>query len=190
MLSRLGFEDEFGTSLKTTAIHAGNLNFMKADNILLLGCEVSNLPDYFHKGGERSVREQNIEGFKRLYEEVLQKTSGFIVEISDKSYNLKSASFKEKGFGAQDSTLENFEAVLKKMDVKEKELENIIFVLSNYGPDLIEDGKKAEEVCKYLATLIAYFVFDDIDFDKDLENLNAIHIFNLNGVYVPLSSFL
>lgn len=40
--------------------------------------------------------------------------------------------------------------------------------------------------------LIGYFLFDDIglDFEAETEGPRAVHLFNLDGIYVPLSSFL
>jgi hypothetical protein len=37
--------------------------------------------------------------------------------------------------------------------------------------------------------LIGYFLFDDIDMDINLD-VKAIHLFNLDGIYMPLSCFL
>ena len=63
----------------------------------------------------------------------------------------------------------------------------MIFALTNIGPDTLSQG--TEIISHSLSLLIGYFLFDDIDMDIGL-NVNAIHLFNLDGVYMPLSSFL
>jgi hypothetical protein len=65
--------------------------------------------------------------------------------------------------------------------------EKLIFALTNIGPDTITED--VGTVTHNLALLIAYFLFDDIDMDDGL-NVNAVHLLNLDGVYVPLSCFL
>jgi hypothetical protein len=63
----------------------------------------------------------------------------------------------------------------------------LVYALLNIGPDTLE--KESDAVVHNLATLIAYFLFDDIDMDLNTP-AKAIHLFNLDGIYVPLSSFL
>ena len=177
-----------GEEGKFKVIHSGAMQ-MKPDNLLSIGFAI-DLETFFERQG--TTRERNIAGFKALYEKLnTSKEQGYLVEISDKSYNLLSESFQTKGFSAQDTTLENFQKVLDKMGVQQKKLNDIMFALSNYGTDLIGNIDEADQACRYLATLIAYFVFDDINFDVDKSpNIKAVHIFNLNGIYVPLSVFL
>jgi hypothetical protein len=62
-----------------------------------------------------------------------------------------------------------------------------VFALLNIGPDTLEQDSSM--ITHHLSTLIAYFLFDDIDMDLNT-SVNAIHLFNLDGIYVPLSSFL
>lgn len=51
--------------------------------------------------------------------------------------------------------------------------------------------KETQEATHYLATLIAYFLFDDIDIKNFVPTQpQAIHLLNLDGVYIPLSVFL
>lgn len=50
-----------------------------------------------------------------------------------------------------------------------------------------------EEIRSWLATLFAYFLFDDIgNIGVNIKGstLTALHIMNLNGVYIPLSVIL
>ena len=66
-------------------------------------------------------------------------------------------------------------------------IDNLIFALLNIGPDTLSSDVSV--VSDNISSLIGYFLFDDIDMDVGLK-VDAIHLFNLNGIYVPLSSFL
>ena len=70
-----------------------------------------------------------------------------------------------------------------------KKIDDLVFAFTNIGPDTLESG--TEIVSHSISLLIGYFLFDDIgmDFSKDLD-VKAIHLFNLDGIYIPLSSFL
>lgn len=63
----------------------------------------------------------------------------------------------------------------------------MIFALTNIGPDSLSED--SQEVLYHLSLLIGYFLFDDIDMDQNLD-VKAIHLFNLDNIYIPLSSFL
>jgi hypothetical protein len=66
-----------------------------------------------------------------------------------------------------------------------------MFVLANTGSELI-GGEDADAVCDFVATYIGYFLFDDLHIDENFNGLKtqAIHLFNLDGIYIPLSVFL
>ena len=113
------------------------------------------------------------------------KSSEDIVEISAKNYTLGN---NFQGFTAQDKvTIDNFAATLEAYGYNNERLDPLVFALLNTGPDTLRQG--TDEICKNISTLIAYFLFDDIDMDLNTP-AKAIHLFNLDGIYVPLSSFL
>ena len=133
--------------------------------------------------GFQSVRADFIKQWKNMYSNL--KDSGDIVEISAKNYSLGN---NFQGFTAQDKvTIDNFAATLEQFGFKDEKVDPLVYALLNIGPDTLE--KHSEEVIHNLCTLIAYFLFDDIDMDLNT-SVNAIHLFNLDGIYVPLSSFL
>lgn len=135
--------------------------------------------------GFNSVRADFVSQWKKMYENV-QLSAGEIVEISAKNYTLKNNNWS--GFTAQRNiTIDNFASTLSEYGYKEDKLNALIFALLNTGPDTLQ--KELGEVSRNISTLIAYFLFDDIDMDIGT-SINAIHLFNLDGVYVPLSSFL
>ena len=70
----------------------------------------------------------------------------------------------------------------------------LISALIQFGSGAIGYGSGKEEQILYrLSELIAYFLFDDfttIGADFNASGANALHLFYLNGVYVPLSFML
>ena len=138
-----------------------------------------------------SVREHFIRRYRNFYN-TLNKQSGNIVEISAKNYNLTSKFFEQNGgFSAQGAvSIKNLEKMLNEYGYNKQNkqrTDDLIFALTNIGPDTLSQG--TEIISHSLSLLIGYFLFDDIDMDIGL-NVNAIHLFNLDGVYMPLSSFL
>ena len=135
-----------------------------------------------------SVREHFIRRYRNFYN-TLNKQSGNIVEISAKNYNLTSKFFEENGgFSAQGAiSIKNLEKMLNEYGYNKQRTDDLVFALTNIGPDTLSQG--TEIISHSLSLLIGYFLFDDIDMDIGL-NVNAIHLFNLDGVYMPLSSFL
>ena len=133
--------------------------------------------------GLQSVRADFVKQWKELYSNI--KESGDIVEISAKNYSLGN---NFQGFTAQDKvTIDNFAATLEQFGFRDDKVDPLVFALLNIGPDTLEQDSSM--ITHHLSTLIAYFLFDDIDMDLNT-SINAIHLFNLDGIYVPLSSFL
>lgn len=139
---------------------------------------------------DESARERFVLKYQEFYEKLKkQKQQGYIVEISAKNYDLNSYWFKKNGgFTAQGSiSIKNFAATLIQYGFKSDKVDPLVFALLNTGSDtLLQDTEYIE---RYISTLIAYFLFDDIDMDTGLD-VSAVHLFNLDGVYVPLSCFL
>lgn len=171
-------------SLGMNSKHTGTSG-QKADHQIIYSTEIKiELPDF--QVGD-SVREHFINQYQNFYNQ-LDKVSGQIVEISDKNYDLNSSWFKKEGFAAQSNlNINNFEKTLIAYGIDKKKVDNLIFALLNIGPDTITEDTTIIE--NNISSLIAYFLFDDIDMDEGLK-VDAIHLFNLNGIYIPLSSFL
>lgn len=138
--------------------------------------------------GDTSVREIFIKRYDNFYN-TLKSQTGNIVEVSAKNYNLTSEFFKKNGgFGAQGNiTIENLQKMLSAYKYDKKRIDDLVFALTNIGPDTL--GQGTEIVSHSLSMLIGYFLFDDIDMDINLD-VKAIHLFNLDGIYMPLSCFL
>ena len=190
--------------IKITVQHTGQLGNMKADQILYIGeteIDLNPLIDTFqnisHEIHDRSARIRNIEGLKAMLK-TLDESTKFIVEISDKNYNLTSNSFAKNhpdygGFAAGNANLEILQKVLDRTYLPKSNLENLIFILANSG-DYMINKRNVEDATRLIALNVGSFLFDDIAIKESLDDYKSsnkrLHIFNLNGVLVPLSIFL
>ena len=154
-------------------------------DITLLYAEVQ-IPTFDDKQDD-SVRAYFIQKYREMYNN-LEGATGSIVEINAKNYNLTTEYFQESGFSAQSLTsIKNLEDMLDAYDYNPERADRLIYALTNIGPDTLQENQ--EQITHNLAMLIAYFLFDDIDMDIGL-GVQAVHLLNLDGVYVPLSCFL
>lgn len=185
--------------MEGTIIRTGNLKNPKADHMQLLNCAIgvtiSDIQDLLSTSVdiEGTNRIKNIERVKKMFDVV---TQGDIVFISDKNYDLTAKSFiKNKGFSAQTkvtlSNLKDFFSYLNTGAGREENIEDLIFVMANTGDKNFLNQDKTT-IQRYLATKIAYFLFDDVTIAENLipPDINAIHIFNLDNIYIPFSVFL
>jgi hypothetical protein len=172
-------------TLDVNVKHTGK-TLQKADLIILE--TTVTLPDMGEVDEKtKSKRAHFIEKYKQFYKN-LTDTAGSIVEINAKNYNLATPEFKEKGFTAQGATsIDNFESMLRAYNYDKDRTDRLIFALTNIGPDTLSQDYNL--VSRNIALLVAYFLFDDIDLDEGL-NFNAVHVLNLDGLYIPLSCFL
>lgn len=170
-------------------IHKTGKTKQKADIITLFEANFEIPEMLFDNAEGGSVREQFIKRFEQFYKK-LEDQSGHIVEISAKNYNITDKHFRDKGFTAQSETsILNFEKMLKAYRYDKKRTDDLIFALTNIGPDTLASESQTEIISHSISLLIGYFLFDDLDMDIGLK-VNAIHLFNLDGIYIPLSSFL
>lgn len=173
------------SELGQQSFHSG-VSGQKADHIQLLSADIQlELPN---ADVEDSVREHFIKQYQIFYDKMAQ-INGQIIEISDKSYDLGSSWFKKNGgFTAQSSvTIGNLEKMLNTYGYNQNRIDDLVYALLNIGPDTLTNDTSI--VTRNISSLIGYFLFDDIDMDVGLK-IDAIHLFNLNGIYIPLSSFL
>ena len=190
------FQKKLPKGIKTSLVGTG-ASGAKADNLLTIGIELTDeqvaLLTAASSPSQSSVRGQNIKRMEEFHKSLENsKQQGYIVEISDKNYNLTASSFDtDGGFTAQRKfKLNNLKDTLEKSRVRHDKIQDLIFILSNSGTDMINE-KNYDEALHYLATLIAYILFDDIEIQNYIPTqTQAIHLLNLDGVYIPLSVFL
>lgn len=179
-------QKNFGGQVKRTGATG-----MKADNIITYNIDVDFSEIFKNTEKNASVRARSVDRLQNLFNQVGTQ-GGYIVEISDKNYSLTSKAFAEKkGFAAQTGfKLEHLDTLLRKVGAV-SDIEALMFVLANTDAELV-GGPDADTACRFIATYIGYFLFDDLQIDEMMPGLStqAIHLFNLDGVYIPLSVFL
>lgn len=137
---------------------------------------------------EKSVRANMIQACQDIYED-LHQMEGEIVMISDKNYFINDKFASRGGFEAQsNTTLKNLGKLLE-MTNAPFNVEYLIDYLANVGKDMII-SEPMENVLRTIATQIGHFLFDDLSITEIPNNVNVVHIFNLSGIYMPLSVYL
>lgn len=136
-----------------------------------------------------SRRRKGIATMEELYKQV-GDAKGHIVLVSDKSYVIDSAFISRGGFEAQGSTsLNALQGLFSSLHITGFDVEALINYLANVGGGMIEQ-QADEHILKMIATQIGNFLFDDLSFESTPINANVVHVFNLSGIYVPLSIVL
>lgn len=192
------------SGIVVTNVDTASLNNQKADLILLFGKAQFNTADLERdfldvvgdtRKNEDSRRLQNIAAIEKMIE---QCEGADMVFISEKSYNLSGNTFKKGhkdygGFGAESPDIKSVGKTLSKGQLSSNTLSDLIFLLANSGERMI-NGRDVEDVTRVVALNIASFLFDDVVITDALDEYhsttNRIHLFNLNGIMVPLSVFL
>lgn len=173
---------------------------MKADTIIDYTFKM-DLSQYINQEESNSTRVANINKMTE-FAQIFKQSNHYLVEISDKSYTLGTGNKEQgskyssafNGFSAESHvTLNNLQEILTRVS-KSKYLKELIFLFLNSGPRMFyPDYEKSTIGCNYLATLVAYFMFDDITESvvEDAEQAaNIIHLYNLDGIYLPFSTIL
>lgn len=137
-----------------------------------------------------TVRQQGIRTMEILFEQ-LKDAQGSMVILSNKNYLINEMfangiGKRLPGFGAQTATnLNNLEALLSTVGMGE--VSSLIDYFANAGDHMLLDLD--ENILRVIAARIANFLFDDMTITPP-SGLNVVHVFNLSGIYVPLSFIL
>lgn len=164
------------------ALHTGQLG-AKPDNILVFNMD----PKVIEKAlqtNEAVSRERNIQLFNELNNQIKNIDDGFIVYSSDKNYT-----FNENYHGFSSGTAITAENYRKIFSNIESNIDTFIGAMMQLGKGAIgQDRTRNFEAI--IAQNVAYLLFDDFDSIGNVNNGNAIHVMNLNGVLIPLSFIL
>jgi len=139
----------------------------------------------------RSVRAKGIATMEHLYKD-LKDAKGDIVLISDKNYLINGAFIADHGFKAQGETsLNALAALFNSLHINVFDIDALIDYLANIGNNLIETSVD-NKILRAISAQIGNFLFDDLSFEESVipSGVNAIHVFNLSGIYMPLSIVL
>lgn len=182
-----------------TVEHTGLANY-KPDRVLATGVISYNQAVQKVKDNDvnynGSVRARGIATMEQFYDD-LKDAESDIVLISDKNYliNKLFTEGNEKklgGFVAQGETsLNALEGLLNSLHINIFDIDALINYLANVGSNLVETDID-NRILRAISTQIGNFLFDDLSFDESIipNGINVIHVFQLSGIYVPLSIIL
>lgn len=178
-------------------------NMAKTDNIGIFTIADEFSADPLLEEINKSVKKShNLEETAGIMEDLSKNTFSklkdvFVVYESDKAYAL-GESFDKRGFsGGEDRPIIQLLGMGRAAGIKEENLKKLIGLVNNTIPGAIfeseNDRKQIKESLEAeIAPLVANMLFDDWVTlgNQKVKNVNTVHIFNLDGVYIPLSLVL
>jgi hypothetical protein len=181
-----GFKGGVGSVLSSGATK------MKADLMISYGLDTSRLNDIINmskkdlnKKDGSQIRELSVEKGKNIADELAKINDGFVVMMSAKDYG-KTTISKMGGFHGGTYSLNNIGALEEYVP----NMENVVFAVMNAGTGAV--GANLDGVANTIAGAIGHLLFDDVATIGNVQKGSgrAIHMFSLDGVFVPLSFFL
>lgn len=166
---------------------ADNVHLYTVNKSIDVGSLGDELNNSLTENSQRKVQ-KHIEKFTRDF--LSKANDNFIVYENVKNYSMSNTHGFSGGSSQKISMLKVFSSSQGKQT--QKRVEELIFVLYNTVSGAIMDNKKVfvrEELNTILSSCIASLLFDDW-IQKGENSNNRIHLFNLNGVYIPLSQVL
>lgn len=171
-------------------IRTGGVGEMKADNITLFEIDPQVVEDTIKPLLSSEVsREKNVEIIKKLGEKLKDFTDGFIVYTNTKNYSL-TKDFESHGFhSGQDISLKTFDKLVR--DVQPNNEVFLDAIANTSAGAYFDDPDQRERLEMIIATDIAYLLFDDVKaLGLPEDGAQSLHIFDLDGIYIPLSYLL
>lgn len=163
---------------------------LRADNVATFNIDITPIIESIEDTKGAISRNEAVVLFEQIDQRMGDQGRGFIIYTSDKNYTLNDG-FKNRGGFEAGSKIKaaDLESLIHKAGYNGAEFVGAILqfaegaVAGNYSPQILEDA---------LAQMIAFFLFDDYNALKaGLTNgTNTLHIMNLNGILVPMSSIL
>lgn len=138
-------------------------------------------------------REDAIALFSEIGNLIKGLTNGYIIYDSDKNQTMNKGFYERGGFKAGDDiNISKLESILALAGASKASANTVGGIALQAGAGAIGDKMNIHEtVERYVALNIAAFLFDDFNTIGEYNTGgNAIHVMNLNGVYVPLSTLL
>ena len=162
---------------------------IKADNILTIGIDYSEIENFL-SSRELGTRLENVDAFVALGKHLEDARNGFIVYSSAKNYSITDGFRDRGGFSAgSDLSLGQYGEL---MSIAGKNVKTFIGAIEQLADGAVGQDINQSDFADIISKNIAYLLFDDYNtIGAGLENgPNAIHIMNLNGLFVPISSIL
>ena len=161
----------------------------KADLVWTVGASGIFRP-FVNNGDEKSLRANAVRYYEELGQRLSTMSEGFIIYENLKSYS----SYKGGKIGnfhtGADIPLYAYASVAAAAGMSG----DFITALMNLIPGALGEGNR-EAAIEAIASTVAYLLFDDVaTIGKSYQQVGvsgrAVHVFNLSGIYVPLSVFL
>lgn len=187
------------TILKKTGQKGGSVSSgatgMKADNIITLEIDADrvarSLEESYQIGSGSASRAKNVKAIEKLYDDLKDVRNGFIVYSSAKNYTYND---KFSGFSAgKEQNISNFLEMMNDVSRStRKNYKTLMGIILQLAKDAIgEKVLNKGDIENLLAQNIALFLFDDFQtLGGESPGPTAIHLMDLNGIYVPLSFIL
>lgn len=193
IISTLSSSGKYKISGDSGALHAGNINNMGADNILVFNIPVGLVNEILTTTKvEGNGREANVNLIRELGNKLSNIDDGTIIYTSSKNYSINNG-FKDRyGFSSgEDLKLKKFASLLSDSPYKSHAY-SLVGSIMQLLKGAVGEERKAEYTTA-IARYVAYFLFDDINtIGTNIKGSSptALHLFDLNGIYIPLSFFL
>lgn len=161
---------------------------IKTDFMISFGIDTQPIDEILNSIGTTS-REANIEAFEKINEYLKGLDDRYIVYGNAKNY--LPSTISSSGFSAGDKlTAENLIPVLQKID---KNANTLVGALLNTGEGAVGANPELKDALVHtLMGDIAIMLVDDYETvgDKARKGAKAVHLLDLNGIYIPTSFFL
>lgn len=185
------------------AVHTGDVRIegnlhghdtgMKADYIITLNIDtapVEEMIDHWNDESSAVSREKSVKKIQELYDKVKDIDAGFIIYANAKNYTYNN---KFGGFSAGNAlSMRNFEEVMQNVGWKSNFNTVVGAILQIADGAIGANVLSRTDMENLLARNVAYLLFDDVN-QIGIENqsgTNALHVMNLNGIYIPISLIL
>lgn len=181
-------------NFKRVNVNSGAEKSFKADNIGVYNINTNEVQEKINDKidtNKKSVREKNIVLFEELYNDFEKINDGFIIYESAKNYSLNENFERRRGFAGGEAITAN--TYLNIMGTINKNVRELVGTMINTAKGAVGGNKNLhKDIEDTLARDFAYFLFDDFKtIGNDLASgINGVHLFNLNGLIIPLSFIL
>lgn len=170
-------------NVKIQGHHTG-ASGIKADNIITFDIDTSIIEESL-RTTETVSRQRNVAMLEGLSKKLSNLSDSFIIYSNAKNYTL-GKNFKGFSSGSNIS-LETFGQVVAPV---QQNIGTFLGAIANTIPGAIGQSRK-KDLEGIIATDIAYLLFDDIStIGVPQSGAQALHLLNLDGIYIPLSYFL
>lgn len=177
----------FGKNATIASRQSGGTK-QKADTIITVDLDIGVVENWLETENF-GTREKNRRAILGLQKQLANADDSFIVYTNTKNYSTEGTKFKRSGFSAGEPIkLDTFSSITSSIP----KASQLVVAIMNLTPGALNENNK-QLVKDSIARAVATFLFDD--FETIGNNMSAdsgakaIHLFNLNNIYVPLSWF-